>query len=56
MTTDYIKTIPCELQSGHKWNPPLAGEDALGNPILLVTCRNCGKVRSMSEEKPVDLP
>lgn len=50
-----IPTVPCPLQGGHEWSPPLTGEDALGNPILLRTCIHCGKVVSGNEPAQLTL-
>jgi len=49
MSTNYAKGVPCELQGGHVWLDPIKSEDVLFNPIKLVVCKNCGKVRSYDE-------
>lgn len=42
----FNRHLPCELQGGHEWLPPVIGEDVLGNRITLEFCKNCGRINN----------
>lgn len=46
----YIPHLPCELQSGHRWER-IVSEDILKNTVKLQACIQCGQTKPVTYER-----